>query len=282
MTARPGIRYWPAWLILLAAPALAQEGAFPREHHPWGRFPVGSWKLVQTTSETLDDKGRLVSSTRTDTRTMLTAVDDASYTLRSDITVEVAGRRIAMTPQSARHGYYGEPAGKQVAVKLLGEAPVTIDGREIPCEVRQVAVDTDAGKLTSTLHYTSAVAPFVLRRESSLGAAPAEKRNSSLVEVIALDLPKQVRGEIKPCMYVKTTQSLAQGKRVTLEVQCDDVPGGVVSHFASETDASGRVVRRSTLEILNYGLPEVMGKPVPLLPRRTHRAKAAARRMEQR
>jgi hypothetical protein len=273
-------RYWILSLLAVAAPLLAQDSQFPREHHPWGRFPVKSWKLVRTTSETLDEKGRLVSSTRTDTRTTLIAADDASYTLQSDITVEVAGRRIAMTPQTARHGYYGEPAGRQVAVKLLGEAPVKIDGREIPCEVRQVAVDTDAGKLTSTLYYTSTTAPFVLRRESSLQAAE-NKRNSSLVEVIALDLPQRVRGEIKPCMYVKTTQNLPQGKRVTLEVQCDDVPGGVVSHFASETDVNGRVVRRSTLEILDYGFPTVMGQPY-VLPRRPHRAKAAARRMEQR
>jgi len=268
-------------LLVLAAPLLAQDASFPREHHPWGRFPPGSWKLVRTTSETLDDKGRLLSTTRTDTRTTLLAADATSYTLRSDITVEVAGRRIAMTPQTARHGYYGEPAGKAVAVKLLGDEPVTIDGRAIDCEVRQIAVETDSGKLTSKLYYTSAVAPFVLRRESSLAAPAAEKRNSSLVEVIALDLPKQVRGEIKPCMFVKTTQNLPQGTRVTLEVQCDDVPGGVVSHNSSETDVAGRVVRRSTLEILDHGLPVVMGKAVPL-PRRPHRAKAAARRMEQR
>jgi hypothetical protein len=40
------------------------------------------------------------------------------------------------------------------------------------------------------------------------------------------------------------------------------------------------VVRRSTLELLDYSLPDVMGEPVILLPRRPLRAKAAARRME--
>ena len=56
---------------MLAAPAAAQDVAYPREHHPWGRFPAGSWKHVRTTSETLDDKGQLANTTRTDTRTTL-------------------------------------------------------------------------------------------------------------------------------------------------------------------------------------------------------------------
>ncbi len=274
-------RLLPLLVVATATAAAAQEAAFPRDHHPWGSFPVGAWKRVLTTSETLDDKGQVANTTRTETRTILTAVDDSAYTLRSEIIIDVAGRRLAVNPQVAKHGYYGEPAGRPVSIKQLGEAPVTIDGRAIPCEVRQVAVETEGGKLTSTLHYTSLVAPFVLRRESSLEGVPEEKRTTSLVEVIALDLPQRVRGEIKPAMYVKTTQKLPQGTKVTLEVHCDDVPGGVVAHWASETDHAGQVVRRSTLELVDYGLPLVMGEPAPLL-RRPHRANKAARRMEMR
>lgn len=236
---------------------------------------------MRTTSESIDDKGQVTNLSTTDTRTTLMGADDAAYTLRSEITVTIAGRRIAMTPQVVKHGYYGEPAGRPLVIKQLGEAPVTIDGKSIPCEVRQVAVDVEGGKLTSTLHYTSVVAPFVLRRESSLEGVPEEKRNATLVEVIALDLPQRIKGDIKPSMYVKTTQKLPQGKKITLEVQCDDVPGGVVAHWASETDAAGRVLRRSTLELVDYGLPIVMGEPVQLMPRRAHRAAVkAARRMD--
>ena len=95
-------------------PALteAEELAFPPEHHPWGRFPVGSWKQVRTTSEALDDKGQVVSVTTTDTRTKLTATDASSYTLQTDATVDVASRRILAAPQTTRHGYYGETPGQ--------------------------------------------------------------------------------------------------------------------------------------------------------------------------
>src|SRR3954467_12926178 len=86
--------------------------SFPPEHHPWGRFPVGSSKLVRTTSEALDEKGQVVSVTVTDTRTTLVASDTSTYTLKTDATVDVASRRITAAPQTTRHGYYGEIPGQ--------------------------------------------------------------------------------------------------------------------------------------------------------------------------
>ena len=56
------------------------------------------------------------------------------------------------------------------------------------------------------------------------------------------------------------------------------MPGGVVAHWASETDHSGRVVRRSTLELIDYGLPVVMGESMQLSPPAAPRK--AARRMD--
>jgi hypothetical protein len=279
---RPRIRAAIALAALTIAPAIAfaQPVAFPPEHHPWGSFPVGSWKLVRTTSETLDTSGRVTNITITDTRTSLTAADANSYTLRSEISVDVAGRRIATTPKVAKYGYYGEPAGQGLSVKRLADAALAIDGRQIPCEVRQVAFESDGGKLASTLHYSADLAPFVLRRETKLEGG--EDRHSSLVEVVALDLPQRIRGELKQCSYVKTTQKLAQGQKVTLEVHCDDVPGAVAAHWASETDAAGRVVRRSTLELVGYGLPVATSEPAIFIPRRPHRANKAARRMDNR
>src|SRR5947199_10001463 len=85
--------------------------AFPAEHHPWGRFPVGSSKVVRTTSEALDEKGQVVSVTTTDTKTTLIVVDSAGYTLQTDATVDVASRRITAALPIERHGYYGEVPG---------------------------------------------------------------------------------------------------------------------------------------------------------------------------
>jgi hypothetical protein len=276
------------WLVMAlgvilagAWPAAAQQMEFPPEQHAWGKFPVGAWKYVRTTAETLNDKGHVTNVAITDTRTTLTAADDTSYTLRSEVTLDVLGRRIATTPHVAKYGYYGETLGQTISVKRVGDATLTIDGRTVPCELRQVSMNGDSGKLVSTLHYAHETAPFVLRRESSVDGAADDKRNTTLVEVIALNLPYRVLGETRPVSYIKTTQNLPQGKKVTVEFHSADVPGGVVSHSANETDATGRVVRRSTLELLGFGQPpaaEVVGG-MTLRPRR---AAKNARRMDPR
>jgi hypothetical protein len=270
--------------VLAFGPALlaADVLSFPPEHHPWGRFPIGSSKVVRTTSEALDEKGQVVGVTTTDTRTTLIATDPTSYTLQTDATVDVASRRITAAPQIARHGYYGELPGQALGAKRTSDASLTIDGRTIPCEVRQVVVSGDSGKVLTTLYYSDQHPPFVLRRETSVEGAAEEKRNSSLVEVVALDLPQRVRGELKSASYIKTTQTLPHSSKITLEVHCDDVPGGVVAHWASETDASGRVLRRSTLELVEFHVPvPSTGQPPPVY-RRPMRAGKAARRMEPR
>jgi hypothetical protein len=265
-----------------AGPAAAEDLSFPSEHHPWGRFPVGSWKQVRTTSETLDSKGKITNIAVTDTRTTLIAADESTYTLRTEVTLDVGGRRIATTPQVAKYGYYGESPGQGVSAKHVSDGPLVIDGRSIPCEVRQIIVESSGSKLTSTLHYSPQVAPFVLRRDTSVEGGSEDKRSSSLVEVVALDLPQRVRGELKQASYVKTTYKLPQVTKVTLEVHCEDVPGSVAAHWASETDAGGRLVRRSTLELIGYAVPTPVEEPAVGLPRRLHRANKAARRMESR
>lgn len=260
----------------------AEQPALPRENHPWGSFPVGAWKLVRTTSETLDGKGKVTNVSVTETRTSLVAADSTSYTLRSEIVLDIAGRRIATTPQTVKRGYSGEPPGAVVSIKRLGDAPLAVDGQSVPCEIKQVAFEDGGAKLVSKLHYSPDLAPFVLRRETSIEGGGEEKRNSSLVEVVALDLPQRIQGELKQASFVKTTQKLAQGTKITLEVHCEEVPGSVAAHWASETDASGQVVRRSTLELVGYGLPIASSEPKIVMPRRPHRANKAARRMDQR
>jgi hypothetical protein len=279
---RPALATTAILLVAALAPALlaADRLSFPQEHHPWGHFPVGSRKTVRTTSEALDDKGHVVSVTSTDTTTTLIAADGASYTLQTNAIVDVAGRRISAAPQITRHGYYGEAPGQPLETSRASDTSVTIDGRTIPCEVRQVVLNSNSGKLVSTLFYSHEHSPFVLRRETTVESAE-EKRNSSLVEVVALDLPQRVRGELKQASYVKTTQTLPQSTKVTLEVHCEEVPGGVAAHWASETDDTGRVLRRSTLELVDYYIASAAGQPQPIY-RRPLRANKAARRMEMR
>lgn len=272
------IRMLLAGLVLaFAIPCAGQEPEVPSDHHPWGRFPVGSWKTVRVTSETLDTQGRLANVTKNETKTTLIAADDTSYTLRIETTVEISGKRFASQPQVVKHGYYGENAGQAVALRKTGDGDLKIDGRVVPCELRQIVIEAEGVKRVSMIHYCSTVAPYQLRRETTTEGVPDDQRATTLVEVVALDLPQRVIDEVRPAAYLKTTRRQAQGTKVTMEVHCNDVPGGVVSHSASETDAAGHVIRRSTLEMVDYAIGGYPANTDPVTRRRfMHRR---ARRM---
>jgi hypothetical protein len=268
-----------AGAILAANPCAAQDATLPQMQHPWGRFPAGSWKSVRVVTETLDANGQVASVTRTETRTTLLTADARGYKLRIESTVEVAGKRFAAQPQVVKHGYFGEPEGQSVEVKELGAAELQIDGRAVASDVRQATYESDGVKRTSTIHYSSDVSPYQLRRETVTEATAEVQRSTTLVETIALNLPQKVHGQVRPAAYLKTTRKTPQGTKVTVEIHCDDIPGGVVGHSANETDASSRVVRRSTLELIDYGIGGHAPTADPVTRRRAVNPRRAARRM---
>jgi hypothetical protein len=281
-----------AFALAIAAPAVGQQSsnapapqaaaveseiAVPAEQHAWGRFPVGSWKSVRVTSEVLDDAGRITNVTITDTKTTLVAADAASYTLRVEVTVEVAGKRFSKLPETIKHGYQGEKPGQQVAIKRVGEAQVAIDGRAIDCEVRQATIETDGLTRVSNIHYCSAVWPHQFKRETTTLGPDDVQQTTTVTEVVALDLPEKVGGEMRWATHVKTTHKQPSGTKTTLEIQTAGIPGSVVSHSATEHDAAGKMVRRSTLELRAFGVSE--SRPGEFAGRR-RQARKAARRME--
>lgn len=245
-----------AWLVgLLAAGVVAaQEAPLPADHHPWARFPVGSWKSVRVITETIDDDGNVANVSITDTKTTLVGSDASGVTLRTEVTVEIAGKQFASQPQLTRYGLYGETAGETVSAKKTGEQEVAINRARFKCETRQVTFTTDQVKRVSTLQYSAERFPYVLRRETTTSDADDAKISTTLVETIATDLPQKVLGEIEPGTFVRTVRSGPKGSSVTLEVQCFDVPGGVVSHTAKEMNEAGRITRRSMLEIVDFSI----------------------------
>lgn len=237
---------------LLPLHCCGQDLTLPAEQHPWGRFPVGSWKSVRVVSELLDEHGNVGTVTVTDTKTTLIAADKAGYSLRIDSKVEVACKQFASQPQIARHGYNGESTGQTVKVKKLGDAELVIDGKAVPTELREAVFTEEGTTRVSTIHYSGDVSPFVLRRETRTDGVPEAQANKTLVETISLELPHVMLGKRTTGVFLKTTRQTPQGTKVTLEVLWDAVPGGVVQHWASETDASNNTVRRSVLELVGY------------------------------
>ncbi|MEO8498058.1 MAG: hypothetical protein ABI614_23580, partial [Planctomycetota bacterium] len=82
--------------------------------------------------------------------------------------------------------------------------------------------------------------------------------------------------EVKSAAHVKTIETLGNGTtKVTLEVHCDSVPGGVVSHTSRQVGADKKVTR-STLELVDYAT--IVRSPVGKAPTAVRRRLFQGRR----
>jgi hypothetical protein len=209
---------------------------------------------VRIVTDTLNDRGGVADTTTTDTKTTLLRADAKRLTLRIDATVNVAGKRFDCQPQVVEYGYYGESANETTETKAMGSEPLTIDGRQVPCRIEQVVASTGQQRQVTQMFLSDAQEPFVLKRVTAV----FKKDNETLedpqttAEVIALDMPYNVLHEVKSTAFERTIQKSARGTNVTLDVTCVDVPGGIVARTSKELDSHGRLLRRSSLELVDY------------------------------
>ena len=245
--------------ILLALPghmpASAQEPQLGRAHHNWARFQPWAWKKVRVTTETLDEQGNVTSTSTTESTSTLEQVTDEIYRLRVEVTVEVAGKRFNAEPQTIIEGYLGEPEGQTSTVKPGEASIVSIENRRINCKTYTVEYNEEGQKRVSKIYYAATVEPHLLRKDS-VTTDPTGK--NTLFEtnetVVAMNMPYKVLADIMTSSVLKTVRKNTKGTTITLAVRAPAVPGGVVAHSAKELDADGRIIRRSTLELVDYGL----------------------------
>ena len=237
-------------------PALALEGGIPRAHHPWGKFAPGSWKLVRVVTETLGPDGKtVVTTSTTETRTTLEELTDTTVKLLINTSVEVAGKKVDAKPQTIVQGYHGESTEQPVTVRDLGPDKLTIEGHEVPCRVQQVETTADGAKTTAKTWYSDTVAPYVLRRESVATEAESEKPLSeTTVNIVDLDEAKTVLSKKRHTVMLKVIHKHAKGHTDTQVWSTLEVPGGIIAHESEERDAAGQLVRRSTLEVVDFGV----------------------------
>jgi len=224
------------------------------QHHPWGSFKPGAWKLVRVVTETLDDKGQVVSTSITETKTTLVQVTADSVTLKVAVCVEVAGKRFDPDPQTVKQGLHGEMIGQELKFNEAGTAQAIIERQKVPCKVMQIQYAGPNSKTVTKLYYSPTVAPYVLKRESV--STDLEGKNilsEKSVGVIARNMPCKVLAEIKSTSFVKAVQKHSKGTVITWAWTSTDVPGGIIGHSSKELDKAGRLIRRSTLELLDYG-----------------------------
>ncbi len=241
-------------LALCSAEAChGQEAADFRRLHPWGHFQPGAWKRVRVITKTFE-RGRILASV-TRTKTTLQKVDDQGVTLKIEVELEVGGKHLDADPQTVTQGYLGEISGKKPVVKDLGQQPVTIGGREITCQVRQIEFDLPTGKTVTKVYYCPSVDPYVLRRETlTYGPEGGQPLGETTVAVKALEEPCRVCNRIRTAARVESLRKTASGTTSTRALVSSLVPGGVICHTSEEVDNQGRLVRRSQLDLIDFGL----------------------------
>lgn len=241
--------------------APAETATALRQRHPWGRFEPGAWKLVRVVTETLDERGQVVSTSTTESKTTLKNVEDNQVTLLVELVVEIGGRRLDAEPQTVKQGFHGELPGQTVKVTDAGPGTVTIEGREYPCQIEQTESTGANSRTVTRTYYSSTTAPYALKLES----VTTDTQTKAVVsetewQVSSLAIPSRVLRELKIAAHVKSVYRHAKGETTTLSVTSTDVPGGVVCHNAREMDGNGRLVRRSTLELVGYGTEPEEGR----------------------
>ncbi|MCE9554660.1 MAG: hypothetical protein K8T91_14990 [Planctomycetes bacterium] len=239
----------------------------------WGRFKPGAWQQVRVTVESLDSKGNVTGTTTTDRITTLVGVNPQSVTLELDVTAEVAGKRFDAPLQFITQGCHGEPSGQMTQVRELDPTPSTIEGRTIVCRVREFQISDKDQRRRVVVYYNSDVAPVVLRRRCEASSQDGVKKTVQTdFDVISLNSPQKVLKQVLPAAVVRTVQKTDSASITTTSSIVTEVPGGIVSSTSQERDSEGRLVRRTSLELVGWGLN------VEDSDRRTHERRRDARR----
>lgn len=220
------------------------------ETHSWARFGRGAWKTVRVRNESFDEEGNVVQTSTTDSRIRLQRATRHSISLCITSTLEVAGSEIAAKPKTLTQ-QLGETVER---VETLPSETLRIGGQDYVVAVVRLIGTSDKLKRTSTVYYNTGQVPHILKRvtvarDSTTGDVVSE----TTVTVTGLGERRAILGEFKSTWSVNTVEKRGDVTVLTREVQCRDVPGELVSRVTEERDAEGRMVRRSSLELLGYG-----------------------------
>ena len=222
--------------------------------HAWGRFQPGSWSLVRTVTETLDEQGAATAETIAETRTVVDDVTEGGVTLQVSKSVEVAGKKLEAPPQKVVEPLPGGEAAADLP-EDLGTESITIGGRAYACAVERIT-STSAGRTIITRSWISdEIPPFVLKRERvTVDATSGQKIEEEFYDVITLGTPHKVLDKTRLAAEVRQIVRTPRGRTVVRAWQSVDVPGGIVGQSSEEFDDQDKLLRRSHLELVDYSV----------------------------
>lgn len=252
------IGFAPVFIVLVWLNSGAADD-ISMKRHAWGRFEPGAWCVTRTVTESIDEDGKTVGTTTTETYTQLVAVDTRRgiVNLSEQSTLEVGGKEFDVPAQTVSQGLHGETIGRELQVKDLGSQVTVVAGKTIPCHVRSYrVVDKDQEKEVE-VYYAAGREPQIVRRVTVAKVGPdKETKYTSDFKVVSLQSPRSILDRSLMAADVKVVLKNGKSSMVTNAVYSKDVPGGATSYEAEEFDNDGRLIRRSSMELVDYGYSE--------------------------
>lgn len=231
------------------------------QYHPWWRFPPGSWSLVEIRTETFGADGKSIDTSITRTRTTLQEVTPRTYTLLIQSSVELGGRELESPPQTLTKGLWGDKASVVTERESSPVDPFELPDRLVPVRRFEVEVLGETTVCKQVVDFSDEQSPHVLRRTIECFARTDHALlYSTRVSTLNVGLPFRFRDRVLSVAYVQTLQKLKQGETLTLETFCHEIPGGVTSHSSKELGAHGELLRRSTMELIDYHVAAESGQ----------------------
>lgn len=249
---RLAILIWLASVSLCAAQDVP-DLLTPHEHHEWARFAPGSWKKLRHTSQVYKDgiAGPVSITTQT---IRLKEVGDDYVILETNAQSEVGGQVFDKPTLSFRSGLSGEPDRYTATVTPGEQEALVVNGITYPCQLRKVVITGQSEEISGNVLYCPATAPWILRRRFEAREIGGDTVTKTIAtDPIALDMPYPVLAESKTVAFFRT-RIVAPEKTATtsVEIHCADVPGFVVSSSSTTTDATGKMINRTTTSLISY------------------------------
>lgn len=249
-------RILPIFILLALLCQLGFAGPFSRQrerrHFAWGRFARGSWQKVRITTEIPDDLGQLSVSSVTEKKTVLDAIDDDGIRLRVESTVNVGGKSFEAPIEEVVETHEGWSPDADISREAETDE-LRIGLRRYPCTIRTCELTHD-GRKTVVRNWVSPDAPgVVLKSDTTVyDAQTDEVLEETVSKVISRRELRKVLRTVRQTSEVETVCNTKNGRIVGRSWMSPGVPGGIVEKVTEEFDANNRLVRRITLQMVDY------------------------------
>ncbi|MDR3183256.1 MAG: hypothetical protein LBT89_10145 [Planctomycetaceae bacterium] len=240
--------------LVLCSSAAANTEPLTEKEHPWGLFDPGSMTIMQTSVTFRSAEGAVMSIQKMETTLVSTGND--GITLQEAESIEMGSRTVAKEPQIKRYDFWQELISDGVRIKAGTPVKLIIDKRTVPCEVRIYEQDVPGGTKTTTVWWSLHFFPHVLRTERVLRSVPAtDAAPGTPGEVVSQSVTAvlDISGSRSKRSYkLQTTERSGQITKQTEMVCSRNIPGGILSASARETDGSGKEIRSSITYLTRY------------------------------